>query len=128
MPTMKPQKPQHVLQKKSNAALKKAEKLGLELEKYKNKSGYKFVVRRMFGGPNTEYSKDKFPMFYAEIMPNHPPSAYVSKKYGILQPVKKTGMFDTAEEAALALAMHLAGEYLRKRGMNQKNAIDVDRL
>ena len=107
----------HELKQKADAALKEAADIGLVLEKNpKNLSGFKHI-RRL----NAKQAK-----FVAEIL-SHGADIY---KWKQLEPTHgklktgKIGKYDTAEEAALALAKYLVKQKLRHVGVNvgvQKN-------
>ena len=90
------------LKRKAEAALQEAADLGLVLEKNpKIHSGYKNIRRQS--------KRFKQPKFIAEIL-NRGGDVYKWKKFeatqGPLQAIK-IGMFDTAEEAAVAFAKYL---------------------
>ena len=90
------------LKRKAEAALQEAADLGLVLEKNpKIISGYKHVRRQS--------KRFKQPKFIAEIL-NRGGDVYKWKKFEATHgPLKatKVGVFDTAEEAAVALAKYL---------------------
>ena len=91
------------LKRKAEAALQEAADLGLVLEKNpKIYSGYKHIRRQS--------KRFKQPKFIAEILNHRGGDIYKWKKFEPTQgPLKATkiGMFDTAEEAAVAFAKYL---------------------
>ena len=90
------------LKRKAKAALQEAADIGLFLEKNpKIHSGYKHIRRQS--------KRFKQPKFIAEIL-NRGGDVYKWQKFEVTQgPLKATkiGMFDTAEEAAVAFAKFL---------------------
>ena len=94
-----------VLKKKVSAALKEADRLGLNLKPYTNKSGFKYVRKH-----NRANSKP----FIAEV------AGRLCQGPNKFTPIN-LGRFDTAEEAALVLAKHLAKiEKIRMSGTTKK--------
>ena len=97
----------HGLKRKANGALKEADRLGLNLKPYPNKSGYKWIRKH-------------YDNFIAEVGGRLVQNTHGGYHAAVL------GRFETAEEAALALAKHLANiENLRKMG-TKDTSIDVE--
>ena len=96
-----PVSPQVLFKRKANAALQEADRLGLNLKPFPNKSGFKHI--------RIHYDK-----YIAEVN-----GRVCQKVHGQYQPAK-LGRFDTAEEAALVLAKHLAKvDESRKTGVSE---------
>ena len=94
--------PRETKKRMADAALKEADKLGLNLKAFPNKAGFKHV--------RIHYNK-----FIAEVN-----GRLCQKKHGQYQPAK-LGCFDTAEQAALVLAKHLDKvDKMRQSGKNEK--------
>ena len=99
-----------VLKKKANAALKEADRLGLNLKPFGNKSGFKYIRK---------HNRAKSKPFIAEVAGLLCQGPHNLTRINL-------GRFDTAEEAALVLAKHLANiDKMRTSGTMKKNAIDV---
>lgn len=87
--------------RKSDAALKEADRLGLNLKPYPNKAGFKHIRKH-------------YNSYVAEVN-----GRLCQEAHGMYQPTK-LGRFETAEEAALTLAKHLAKvDELRKSGISE---------
>ena len=88
--------------RKSDAALlKEADMLGLNLKPYPNKAGFKYIRKH-------------YDAYIAEV-----DGKLCLQAHGQYQPAK-LGRFDTAVEAALALAKHLSKvDEMRKSGISE---------
>ena len=92
---------QQVLKRKADAALKEADRLGLNLKPFPNKSGFKHI--------RLHYDK-----YIANVN-----GRLCQKEHGQYQPTK-LGRFETAEEAALVLNKQLAKvDEMRKSGISE---------